>query len=229
VVGPYGSFFNSSLGVRLAYWIVAMWVGVPVFGLGVRLALAAGRRVGAPPWFAAAIAGLLGSAVLAAIVSRIAVALWPHLARFTPLIWYGQCLAITIPLVGAYVILRPRLLRPVELEPSTLAERSAEPPIEAEGRRALPAHGGPLCAGPHPERLAPGRRSVRASDRRHDPRGHARAPLVVGGADGRDRGRRRRPKSAPDPEGRPRRAGLSRLGGEAPGSGMAGAGAPLEK
>jgi hypothetical protein len=133
VVGPYGSFFNSSLGVRLAYWIVAMWVGVPVFGLGVRLALAAGRRVGAPPWFAAAIAGLLGSAVLAAIVSRIAVALWPHLARFTPLIWYGQCLAITIPLVGAYVILRPRLLRPVELEPSTLAERSAEPPIEAEG------------------------------------------------------------------------------------------------
>ena len=129
VVGPYGSFFNGSLGVRLAYWIVAMWVGVPVFGLGVRLALAAGRRVGAPDWFTAAIAGLLGSAVLAAIVSRIAVALWPHLARFTPLIWYGQCLAITIPLVGAYVLLRPRLLRP---EPA-LAERAADAPIEAGG------------------------------------------------------------------------------------------------
>ncbi len=128
VVGPYGSFFNGSLGVRLAYWIVAMWVGVPVFGLGVRLALATGRRIGAPDWFTAAIAGLLGSAVLAAIVSRIAVALWPHLAKFTPLTWYGQCLAITIPLVGAYVILRSRLLRPAVIEAS-----ASRTPVETDG------------------------------------------------------------------------------------------------
>jgi hypothetical protein len=58
-----------------------------VFGLGVRLALAAGRARRAPPWFAAAIARLLGRRIpLAAIVSRLAVALWPFmLGRFTPL------------------------------------------------------------------------------------------------------------------------------------------------
>lgn len=129
VVGPYGSFFNGSLGVRLAYWTVGMWVGVAVFGLGVRLALVIGRRTGAPAWFAVAIAALLGSALQAALVSRIAIALWPHLSRFTPLTWYGQCLAISIPLVGAYVVLRPMLLRPA---PSPVAPAPlAEPAVEA--------------------------------------------------------------------------------------------------
>jgi DNA-binding LytR/AlgR family response regulator len=122
VVGPYGSFFNAGVGVRLAYWIGAMWVGVFVFGLGVRLALAVGRRIGAPSWFMGAIAALVGSAVQAALVSRIAVALWPQLERFTPLIWYGQCLAISIPLVGGYILLRPRLLRPVGEAPAPLIE-----------------------------------------------------------------------------------------------------------
>lgn len=133
VVGPYGSFFNGGLGVRVAYWTVGMWVGVVVFGLGLRSALTASRRTGAPVWFAAAIAALLGSALQAALVSRIAIALWPHLARFTPLTWYGQCLAISIPLVGAYVILRPRLAPavPAPVKPGPWP-RTPEPAIGAE-------------------------------------------------------------------------------------------------
>jgi hypothetical protein len=110
VVGPYGSFFNDPLGIRLAYWIGVTWIGAAIFGMAVRLSLAAGRRMGVPAWFMAAVAALLGAAVQAAIVARVAVALWPHLKTFTPFIWYTQCLAISIPLVAAYLLMRPRLL-----------------------------------------------------------------------------------------------------------------------
>jgi hypothetical protein len=137
VVGPYGSYFNDGIGVRLAYWIGVTWIGVVVFGLGVRLALAAGERIGAPSWFVAGLAAVLGSAVQAAIVARVAVALWPHLKSFTPFIWYAQCLAISIPLVAAYLLMRPRLLSPAaEAEPSPGAQ-GVSPEIEAGGETGV--------------------------------------------------------------------------------------------
>ena len=138
VVGPYGSFFNGPLGIRLAYWIGVTWIGAVVFGVAVRLSLAAGRRLGAPDWFMAAVAALLGAAVQAAIVAQVAVALWTHLKTFTPFIWYAQCLAISIPLVAAYLLMRPRLLGPgVEVPALT----SPEPP----GSAAEPRPGEVVC------------------------------------------------------------------------------------
>ena len=128
VVGPYGSFFNGPLGVRLAYWIGVTWIGAAIFGLAVRLSLVAGRRLGVPAWFMAAVAALLGAAAQAAIVAQVAVALWPHLKSFTPFIWYIQCLAISIPLVTAYLLMRPRLLGPVD-----------EPPVQASPQAPGPA------------------------------------------------------------------------------------------
>lgn len=130
VVGPYGSYFNGPLIVRLAYWITGMWIGVVVFGLGVRLALAVGRRFGVPAWFMAAVAALIGAAIQTLIVSRIAVWLWPQLSYFTPMVWFGQCLAISIPLVGGYLLLRPRLLRSeVEPAPAPVVVEEAPAPV----------------------------------------------------------------------------------------------------
>ncbi|MBO9710829.1 MAG: LytTR family transcriptional regulator DNA-binding domain-containing protein [Caulobacter sp.] len=125
VVGPYGSFFNGPLVVRLAYWITAMWIGVALFGVCVRLALEMGRRSGLPAWFMAAVAALVGAAIQTLIVSRIAVWLWPRLASFTMMTWFGQCLAISIPLVAGYLLMRPRLLPPVEAAPSVAPETPA--------------------------------------------------------------------------------------------------------
>jgi hypothetical protein len=132
VVGPYGSFFNGPLGVRLAYWIGVTWIGAAVFGLAVRLSLAAGRRLNVPAWFMAAVAALLGAAAQAAIVAQVAVALWPHLKRFTPFIWYIQCLAISIPLVVAYLLMRPRLLGPADAPPAPISPQLPEPGPAAE-------------------------------------------------------------------------------------------------
>lgn len=133
VVGPYGSYFNGPLVIRLAYWITAMWIGVAVFGVGVRLALAVGWRVGLPDWFMAAVATLAGAAVQTLIVSRIAVWLWPKLADFTLMTWFGQCLAISVPLVAGYLLMRQRLLPPA----------GTAPPVEAPA-----APGEPVVAGP---------------------------------------------------------------------------------
>jgi hypothetical protein len=132
VVGPYGSFFNGPLGVRLAYWIGVTWIGAAVFGVAVRLSLVAGRRLGMPAWFMAALAALLGAAAQAAIVAPIAVALWPHLKRFTPFIWYIQCLAISVPLVAVYLLMRPRLLGPVDEPPAQAWPQPPAPVTEIE-------------------------------------------------------------------------------------------------
>lgn len=132
VVGPYGSFFNGPLGVRLAYWIGVTWIGAAVFGLAVRLSLAGGRRLNVPAWFMAAVAALLGAAAQAAIVAQVAVALWPHLKSFTPFIWYIQCLAISIPLVVAYLLMRPRLLGPADAPPAPISPQLPEPGPAAE-------------------------------------------------------------------------------------------------
>ncbi|KQY28897.1 hypothetical protein ASD38_14745 [Caulobacter sp. Root487D2Y] len=138
VVGPYGSFFNGPLGVRLAYWIGVIWISTAIFGVIVRLSLAAGRRLGMPPWFMAGVAALLGAAVQAVIVAWIAVALWPQLASFTPLIWYSQCLAISIPLVSAYLLMRPRLQGPV-------GEPAVATPITRSGPAGEAEAGPVLC------------------------------------------------------------------------------------
>lgn len=131
VVGPYGSFFNGPLGVRLAYWIGVTWIGAAIFGVAVRLSLVAGRRLGVPAWFMAAVAALLGAAAQAAIVAPIAVTLWPHLKSFTPFIWYIQCLAISVPLVAAYLLMRPRLLGPVDAFPFQASPERPATEIEA--------------------------------------------------------------------------------------------------
>jgi hypothetical protein len=85
-----------------------------------------------PAWFMAAVAALLGAAVQAAIVAQVAVALWPHLKKFTPFIWYSQCLAISIPLVGAYLLMRPRLLGPGAELPVQVSDERPRPVAEPE-------------------------------------------------------------------------------------------------
>ena len=140
VVGPYGSYFNGPLVVRLAYWVTAIWIGAVVFGLSVRLALAAGRRFGLPAWFMAGAAALVGAAIQTLIVSRIAVWVWPQLADFTLMVWFGQCLAISIPLVIGYLLLRQRLLSP-DPEPET---SPLPAPIVAE-EAVAPVAGPVLC------------------------------------------------------------------------------------
>ena len=54
---------------------------------------------------------LVGALAHGAPLRLVAVALWPEIGRLvTPLAWYGQCVAITAPIVLAYYLIRIRPL-----------------------------------------------------------------------------------------------------------------------
>jgi DNA-binding LytR/AlgR family response regulator len=100
LIGPFGSYLSGPPLLRIAYWTCAVLLGALLYGSAAR-AIAAGKMRPAP-----AVAALVGAADLlslpfAAAVSLAATALWPRLAMLGPLDWYGQVLAIALPLTAA--------------------------------------------------------------------------------------------------------------------------------
>lgn len=109
VMGPFGSFFNDGPAVRILYWMGSIATGMVLFGVLTRLGVALARRAGAPDWTAIPVVILAGGAIQGALSRAVAIALWPHLSRVVSLSdWYGQCVAITTPIVLAYYVLRVR-------------------------------------------------------------------------------------------------------------------------
>jgi len=100
LVGPFGSYFSGPAWQRMGYWTAMLLAGSLPF---VAAALIILRR----DWsYVATGAALAGAALLlaipfAAIVSVVAVHLWPQLRAFGPAIWYAQVVAIAVPLTLA--------------------------------------------------------------------------------------------------------------------------------
>jgi hypothetical protein len=109
LMGPFGSFFNGGAGVRIAYWAGSITCGMILFGCLARLAGAGARRLGWPDWTMIPPVILVGSLIQGAPLRLVAIALWPPIAHAVPpLVWYGQCVAITTPIVLAYYFIRVR-------------------------------------------------------------------------------------------------------------------------
>lgn len=109
LMGPFGSFFNGGAGVRIAYWAGSITCGMILFGCLARLAGAGARRLGWPDWAMIPPVILVGSLVQGAPLRLVAIALWPPIEEAVPpLAWYGQCVAITTPIVLAYYFIRVR-------------------------------------------------------------------------------------------------------------------------
>ncbi len=109
LMGPFGSFFNDGPQVRIPYWVGSLTCGMVLFGCLTRLAAASARRVGIPEWMVLPPVVVIGSVVQGAPLRVIAIKLWPGIAfAVPPLEWYGQCIAITTPIVLAYYFLRVR-------------------------------------------------------------------------------------------------------------------------
>lgn len=103
-VGPFGSYLNGPLWIRVAYWLASVWLGSLVFGAPVRIIL--GRRwAPIPTGFAVVAAVLLLALPFAGLVSVAAPAVWPNLTGFTLWDWYRQVIVITTPLSLAYAAL----------------------------------------------------------------------------------------------------------------------------
>ncbi|MGH1560517.1 LytTR family DNA-binding domain-containing protein [Caulobacter segnis] len=109
LMGPFGSFFNDNPPVRIAYWVGTVFSGMVFFGVMTRLAAAGALRFGIPDWAILPPLILLGSAAQGLPLRAVAIAIWPQIDQAVPpLDWYGQCVAITTPIVLAYYFLRVR-------------------------------------------------------------------------------------------------------------------------
>jgi hypothetical protein len=109
LMGPFGSFFNDNPPLRMAYWIGTISSGMVFFGIVTRLAAAGAGRLGLPDWAMVPPVILIGSAVQGLPLRGVAIVIWPQIDHAVPpLDWYGQCLAITSPIVLAYYFLRVR-------------------------------------------------------------------------------------------------------------------------
>jgi len=136
LLGPFGNYLNGGLATRALYWITASWVGLAVYGLGLRAALDPMRKLGASPWPAIAATILVGSVAQAAATRAAAYALWPELDQIGPtaILWYFQVVALATPLTlgyawaaGYFARGRPPAPRPpAPGEPALLAKLPAQ-------------------------------------------------------------------------------------------------------
>lgn len=111
LMGPFGSFFNGGAAVRIAYWVGSVVTGMAVISGLARLGLALAWRRRWSVWLVLPAVVLIGALLQGAPLRLVAVALWPEIGRLvTPLAWYGQCVAITTPIVLAYYFIRIRPL-----------------------------------------------------------------------------------------------------------------------
>jgi DNA-binding LytR/AlgR family response regulator len=128
-LGPFGSYLNGSLPVRMAYWLVCLWAGWLAFGVSLPILTrwAQTRGISAWLWMPPAIAVL---AVVPAAFSRIlALRMWPVVGQVNALEWYGQCLVISaLATVGIFWTTRSRAAMPPGPNPLSADPRDRLPP-----------------------------------------------------------------------------------------------------
>jgi len=103
LLGPFGTFLNGGLGVRLAYWIGLLWISIlfylPSLWAGFRLSF----RFDLPPWFALAAAVVIASVPMAGVSRFAARLVWTRfVAGMSPLDWYGETVIVAGPLCFTY-------------------------------------------------------------------------------------------------------------------------------
>jgi hypothetical protein len=130
LTGPFGSYLNGAPLIRLAYWLCALWIGLPIQGALVRVALALARR-----WRTSEVLLLAAAAILAAIpiavLCRIgAVSLWgAPIERIGIAEWYGQTLLIAAFFAIGHTLLNRFRLRILNRHAETIPDRLAAVPV----------------------------------------------------------------------------------------------------
>lgn len=109
VVGPFGTFFNDALPLRVAYWMTLGLISGVVIGAAVRWIWPLARRRELPAW-AWVIALAMVITVPLGLLSRvIAVGLWPGVRQAVGWTeWYGQALLVELVFLALYVAAHAR-------------------------------------------------------------------------------------------------------------------------
>lgn len=110
VIGPFGSFNGGPIELRIAYWVINLWIGFTIFALVVRLSLHCAARLDLPVWFSLAVGVAIGSAPAGIAIALFSARFWPgnHGQIASAFVWYGQTLAIAEPCAFGYYFLADR-------------------------------------------------------------------------------------------------------------------------
>lgn len=139
IVGPFGSYLNGDVLVRIADWAGMLIIGTIVVGIVVPLGVRLGARAGLPSAFSLAVALLMAAipiCIVSAIVARL---IWPRqTAALRAADWYGQTLLVEICVVGLWILFETARGSWRRLGPSPIAQTPAgrppdEPPADPAG------------------------------------------------------------------------------------------------
>ncbi len=93
VVGPFGSFLNAGLLIRVLYWAGTIVGGTVIAGLVIPLTMRLGNRIGLPRLFTLAVATFIVAVPIGGMSWMAGHWLWAwQIARVGPAEWYGQTL-----------------------------------------------------------------------------------------------------------------------------------------
>jgi len=129
LIGPFGSYLNGTLPVRIAYWTVCLWAGWLAFGLSLPMLMRWAKDRGVPAWlWAPPVIAVL--TLLPAVLSRaLAVRLWPVVGEVGWLEWYGQGLVISALVTsGMLWVTRSPRVAPVGPDMTSADPRDRLPP-----------------------------------------------------------------------------------------------------
>lgn len=120
-IGPFGSFFNDSLPVRVAYWTTLCLVSGVVISASVRRVWPLARRRGVPAWVWVPVVAVVITGPLGLFARVFATGLWPGIRERVSLIeWFGQTLLIELVFLAAYVAAHARAAQGQPRTPSAL-------------------------------------------------------------------------------------------------------------
>lgn len=109
VVGPFGSFFNDTLPVRVGYWMALCLISGVVIGAVVRWIWPLARQRRTPVWAWVSAVAVVITGPLGLLARVIAISLWPgirHAVSWPE--WWGQTLLIELTFLILYVAAHAR-------------------------------------------------------------------------------------------------------------------------
>ena len=138
VIGPFGSFYGGPIELRIAFWVVNMWVGFLILSVIVRLSVRASRRLDLPVWFALAMGVAVGAAPLSALIGLFSAHFWPggHGRIDGAFALYGETLAMSEAVAFAFYFLSDRTWKAAAAPPAA-PDPTPDPPVRETGASFL--------------------------------------------------------------------------------------------
>lgn len=112
VVGPFGSFLNDDVLVRVVHFVGLTLAGTILAGVLGPLILRLGNGIGAPALFSTGIVMIVVAGPVSVLSAVVTTWLWPaYTSQLGPVDWFAQALLITVGVVSLWLLLEAAITR----------------------------------------------------------------------------------------------------------------------